>query len=45
MRQSESLDDPAGVNAHGALPAVWLKAAILLANLAVWLETALRVAG
>jgi hypothetical protein len=33
------------VNVHGAFPAAWLKVAILLANLAVWLEAAVRVAG
>gem|GEM_PF-5989449 len=30
---------------HGAVPVSWLKVAILLANLGVWLEAALRVAG
>jgi hypothetical protein len=33
------------VNAHGTVPVAWLKVAILLANLGVWLEAALRVAG
>jgi hypothetical protein len=33
------------VNVHWAFPAAWLKAAILLANLAVWLEAAVRLAG
>jgi hypothetical protein len=38
-------DDFAPVNANGAVPIAWLKAAILLANLGVWLEAAIRVAG
>jgi len=33
------------VNVHEALSVAWLKVAILLANLAVWLEAAMRVAG
>jgi len=33
------------VDVHGLSPAAWLKVAILLANLAVWLEAAVRVAG
>jgi hypothetical protein len=33
------------VDEHGAIPVSWLKVAILLANLGVWLEAALRVAG
>jgi hypothetical protein len=33
------------VDVHRTLPTSWLKVAILLANLAVWLEAAIRVAG
>jgi hypothetical protein len=33
------------VSVHGTFPAAWLKVAILLANLAVWMEAAIRVAG
>jgi hypothetical protein len=33
------------VDAHGTVPHAWLKVAILLANLGVWLEAAIRVAG
>jgi len=45
MRYSTSPDDPALVDEHGAVPITWLKVAILLANLGVWLEAAVRVAG
>ena len=45
MRYSTSSDDPALVDEHGAVPITWLKVAILLANLGVWLEAAIRVAG
>jgi hypothetical protein len=33
------------VNVHGACSVAWLKVAIVLANLAVWLEAAVRVSG
>jgi hypothetical protein len=33
------------VDGHGTIPVTWLKAAILLANLGVWLEAAIRVSG
>jgi hypothetical protein len=33
------------VDLHGPFPVAWLKLAILLANLAVWLAAAVRVAG
>jgi len=38
-----AFDDPAAVGAHRSFHLAGLKAAILLANLAVWLEAALRV--
>jgi hypothetical protein len=33
------------VNLHGALPVLWLKSAMLLLNLIVWLYAAIEVAG
>jgi hypothetical protein len=45
MRQSGDADDSARVDVPRTVPAAWLKVAILLANLAVWLEAAIRVAG
>ena len=36
-------DDPTGVNVHGMLPAPWLKAAMLVLNLVVWLDAAARL--
>lgn len=45
MRYSGNPDDPAAVSAHRPFHSGWLKAAILLANLVVWLEAAIRAAG
>jgi hypothetical protein len=45
MRYSEDADDPAGVSVHGAFPTAWLKVAILLANLLVWVDAAMRLVG
>jgi hypothetical protein len=45
MRYSGRPDDPAPVDDHGAIPVTWLKVAILVANLGVWLEAAIRVVG
>jgi len=38
-------DDPVGVRVHGAFPLAWLKVVFLLANLIVWVDAALRLAG
>jgi len=33
------------VNAHGTFSTLWVTVAVLLLNLVVWLEAALRLAG
>jgi len=38
-------DDSSGVNVHGAVPVAWIKVAMLLLNLAVWIDAAAQVAG
>jgi len=38
-------DDSAGVSVHGAFPLAWLKVVVVLANLVVWCDAALRLAG
>ena len=37
-------DDSIAVNVHGTIPAVWLKAAMLLLNLVVWVDAAAQLA-
>lgn len=37
-------DDSSRVNVHGILSAAWIKLAMLLLNLAVWLDAAAQVA-
>lgn len=37
-------DDSSGVNVHGALPVAWVKLAMLLLNLVVWIDAAAQVA-
>jgi hypothetical protein len=36
--------DSSGVNVHGALPTAWVKLAMLLLNLLVWIDAAAQVA-
>jgi len=45
MRHSGNADDLAAGSAHRSLQSGWLKVAILLANLIVWLEAAVRSVG
>jgi hypothetical protein len=33
------------VSVHGAFPLAWLKVVVVLANLVVWCDAALRLAG
>jgi len=33
------------VRVHGAFPVAWLKVAVVLANLVVWCDAALRLSG
>jgi hypothetical protein len=35
--------DSSGVNVHGALTVAWVKLAMLLLNLAVWIDAAAQV--
>jgi hypothetical protein len=44
IRAQASIDDSSGVNVHGALPIAWVKLAMLLLNLAVWIDAAAQVA-
>ncbi|HEU5253003.1 MAG TPA: hypothetical protein VFU16_06735 [Solirubrobacterales bacterium] len=37
-------DDSTAVNVHGTIPAVWVKAAMLLLNLIVWVDAAAQLA-
>ncbi len=37
-------DDPRGVNVHGFLPTAWVKLAMLVLNLAVWIDAAAQLA-
>lgn len=36
--------DSSGVNVHGALPTAWVKLAMLLLNLVVWIDAAAQIA-
>jgi hypothetical protein len=33
------------VNVHGTMPTLWVKVAMLLLNLIVWVDAAVRLAG
>jgi hypothetical protein len=37
------LDDSFAVNVHGTVPAAWVKAAMLVLNLVVWLDAVVRL--
>jgi hypothetical protein len=45
MSGSNSADDSGSVNPSGLMPPIWVKLAMLLLNLMVWLSVALRLAG
>lgn len=44
MGAQASFADSSGVNVHGALPTAWVKLAMLLLNLLVWIDAAAQVA-
>ncbi len=44
MRRSAVADDLQAMGVHRAFPAAWLKVAVVFANLAVWLDAAIRIA-
>lgn len=44
MAAQASFVDSSGVNVHGALPTAWVKLAMLLLNLLVWIDAAAQVA-
>lgn len=37
-------DDSSDVNVHGTMPVRWVQGGMLLLNLAIWIDTATRVA-
>ncbi len=43
MSTANLTDDSIGVNVHGTIPAPWIKAAMLVLNLVVWLDAAARL--
>lgn len=45
MRYSAGTDECLHVNVHGTLPTAGLSVAILMLDLAVWLDAAMRVVG
>jgi hypothetical protein len=42
--RSAVADDSSDVNVHGTMPALWVKLAMLLLNLVVWINAAVRLA-
>jgi hypothetical protein len=44
IRRLSALADSSGVNVHGPLPTAWVKLAMLLLNLLVWIDAAAQVA-
>lgn len=45
MRSQRLCDDSSRVNVHGTIPVRWVTLAMLLLNLAVWLDAAAQLAG
>lgn len=45
MNTGNPFDDSGVVNVHGTIPAVWVKVAMLLLNLVVWLNAVVRLTG
>jgi hypothetical protein len=45
MRISGVRADLVGVNVHGPIPTVWVKAVMLSLNLLVWFDALLRIGG
>lgn len=44
MGTQATSDDSIGVNVHGAFPTAWIKLAMLVLNLAVWIDAAAQLA-
>lgn len=43
IRAQGIFDDSSGVNVHGILPTAWVKLAMLVLNLAVWIDAAAQL--
>jgi hypothetical protein len=44
MGDQPFFDDSSSVNVHGTFPAAWVKLAMLVLNLAVWIDAAAQLA-